>query len=313
MPSALWLGLLACAAGDECNSLQLLQHRLDLAPSPVWPLKYLHVPKCGTSFLNAVVHLPGVCDVDAHFGLDKETLGRHFEKHFWRKCGQVCNASKFSCNPAATTHESIGSSYEAYKGHLVTMLRKPESRVLSAYFDPVWRHGAGTYNSVLEYAQGVRGLVTCQLTQDKAVDPLPKCTDLKEADAHEAARRLREGFVFVGLVEEWDLSICLFHKMLGGDCLFSEFENTRQNPNEYNTSELQGFNDTLDGIVYQEARSIFQRNLKLYGVSNESCQPCFQRAQLTADLEILRVRGFARPLPLDLAPFAVVLLSLLSA
>ncbi|CAJ1436581.1 unnamed protein product [Effrenium voratum] len=249
MPSALWLGLLACAAGDECNSLQLLQHRLDLAPSPVWPLKYLHVPKCGTSFLNAVVHLPGVCDVDAHFGLDKETLGRHFEKHFWRKCGQVCNASKFSCNPAATTHESIGSSYEAYKG--------------------------------------VDG-----------INP-PSIPGLRRS--------------FVGLVEEWDLSICLFHKMLGGDCLFSEFENTRQNPNEYNTSELQGFNDTLDGIVYQEARSIFQRNLKLYGVSNESCQPCFQRAQLTADLEILRVRGFARPLPLDLAPFAVVLLSLLSA
>ena len=49
---------------------------------------------------NAVIHLPGVCDVDAHFGLDKETLGRHFEKHFWRKCGQAGHGTRLLLCPA---------------------------------------------------------------------------------------------------------------------------------------------------------------------------------------------------------------------
>ncbi|CAJ1372714.1 unnamed protein product [Effrenium voratum] len=153
------------------------------------------------------------------------------------------------------------------------MLRQPEQRVLSAYFDPSFQHYHPS-DSALEYAHIDTGLTVCQLTWDKPLDeveplPLKECADVEEADAHEAARRLREGFVFVGLVEEWDLSICLFHK-LGGDCLFSDFENTRRNLDGYNTT-LQGFSDTLDGI-YQEA-IIFQRNLELYGVSNETCHP----------------------------------------
>ena len=36
--------------------------------------------------------------------------------------------------------------------------------------------------------------------------------------AQEAAKRVREGFAFVGITEEWDLSACLFHEMFGGDC-----------------------------------------------------------------------------------------------
>ena len=36
--------------------------------------------------------------------------------------------------------------------------------------------------------------------------------------AQEAAKRVHEGFAFVGIAEEWDLSVCLFHEMFGGDC-----------------------------------------------------------------------------------------------
>merc|ERR1719401_115797 len=37
-----------------------------------------------------------------------------------------------------------------------------------------------------------------------------------------------ETFPFVGITEEWDLSICLFRKMFGGQCVGSDFLNMRK-------------------------------------------------------------------------------------
>ena len=34
-------------------------------------------------------------------------------------------------------------------------------------------------------------------------------------------------FAFVGLTEEWDLSVCLFHRMFGGECHVREFLDVR--------------------------------------------------------------------------------------
>ncbi|CAK8992389.1 unnamed protein product [Durusdinium trenchii] len=73
-----------------------------------------------------------------------------------------------------------------------------------------------------------------------------------------AVKRLREGFAFVGLTEEWDLSICLFHTMFGGPCHSSEFHNARKSHHlknadgSYDTSVLQGYQDEIDGLVYAE-------------------------------------------------------------
>jgi len=45
-----------------------------------------------------------------------------------------------------------------------------------------------------------------------------------------AEDRLINDFAFVGLTEQWDESICLFHQMLGGVAREVEFENVRQSP-----------------------------------------------------------------------------------
>ena len=100
-------------------------------------------------------------------------------------------------------------------------------------------------------------------------------------DAKEASRRVKEGFAFVGLTEEWDMSICLFHKMFGGHCRAEEFMDIRPTSSakdasvDYDTSELMGFHDDIDEVVYSAALEVFKTNIALYNVSQDSCRSCF--------------------------------------
>ena len=48
-----------------------------------------------------------------------------------------------------------------------------------------------------------------------------------EPSAHSPVRRLRTGFAFVGLTDEFDVSVCLFHAMRGHHCLPIERQNNR--------------------------------------------------------------------------------------
>lgn len=320
--TAALLTLRSFAADVECeaNRLELLQLDLALAPAAppktlraAEPLKFLHIPKCGTSFLNAIIHTPSLCpDVDWRYEVNSDYLSNSFEKDFWHACPQVCNQSRFECNSASQTHEGIGSSYSSYKGHLITMMRQPEQRILSAYHDARFDHGASRFSNVSAYALRVAGLVTCQLMGEKSVDPLPQCGELRKADALAAAQRLREGFVFVGIMEEWEMSMCLFHKIFGGHCWHSDFENSRPtDPHDmspYNVSELEGVRDELDGLVYEEAKRIFREQLVAYNVSADSCAGCWSFRRASAVVEARR--GAARamaPMAWSLALLLVTL------
>lgn len=321
--TAALLTLRSFAADVECeaNRLELLQLDLALAPAAppktlraAEPLKFLHIPKCGTSFLNAIIHTPSLCpDVDWRYEVNSDYLSNSFEKDFWHACPQVCNQSRFECNSASQTHEGIGSSYSSYKGHLITMMRQPEQRILSAYHDARFDHGASRFSNVSAYALRVAGLVTCQLMGEKSVDPLPQCGELRKADALAAAQRLREGFVFVGIMEEWEMSMCLFHKIFGGHCWHSDFENSRPtDPDDmspYNVSELEGVRDELDGLVYEEAKRIFREQLVAYNVSADSCAGCWSFRRASAVVEARR-SGAARamaPMAWSLALLLVTL------
>eukprot|EP00439_Symbiodinium_sp_Y106_P062983 s1437_g9.t1 len=106
------------------------------------------------------------------------------------------------------------------------------------------------------------------------------------AMAEEAIRRVRHGFAFVGITEEWDLSICLFHAMFGSQCRATDFQDTRsaypgKSANDlYDTAALEGFRDEIDGMVYDEAVRIFRNNLIRFNVSMDSCRDCFAQAGL---------------------------------
>lgn len=149
-----------------------------------------------------------------------------------------------------------------------------------------------------EYAHAVSGCAVKMLTRAgknclfSHDTTTPVCGSLDPATADEALvaiHRLRTGYVFVGLTDEWDMSICLLHKMLGGKCTAAEFVNSRSEfvnsrPDSgalYDTSDLNGFTDLYDSLLYEEATRIFNENKERYGVTNSTCYACFQEASVT--------------------------------
>ena len=137
-------------------------------------------------------------------------------------------------------HSAIGSLYSKYiKGQGLTMLRQPEQRILSGYYDdlhswPYYLFDNRPPRSELEYAKIVAGCGVKLLTRDGhsaerghyntvCGDPAPATHD----ETALAIERLIEGFPFVGIQEEPVQSICLFHAMFGGTCTPQEFDGVR--------------------------------------------------------------------------------------
>jgi len=293
MASYLSLALVLAAHGLESESTSLLQHKMVLqgpggpgAVTEAEPLTWIHFPKCGGSFLNVIVHMPGFCP-----SLANVTLGGDcFEETFWPRCPKYCNPEKFSCS--VVQHEIVGN-YTAKRGRLVGFFRDPDQRILSAYHfrvDALAQQGCGMppgpYYSLLDTAESFKGGMTYQLVSEYQFAPpaLPNFTNLTREDAAAAARRVQEGFAFVGITEMWDLSICMFHKMFGGPCLASDFEDANPTyPGKtahtvYDTSELKGWHDDIDEVVYASALDAFHKNRILYKVSHSTCQECYRQA-----------------------------------
>jgi hypothetical protein len=190
-----------------------------------------------------------------------------------------------------------GPLYQLNRGHFVTMLRQPEQRLISMYnhYGPhplfkdslrqrEWTYTSGVWDSLSlssssspslrEYAEANAGCTVRQLTRDVLVPcetlPLPTL-----AEVSDAVHVLHDGFAFVGITEQWALSVCLFRKMFGGQCVASDLSNSRPGTNsssfDYDTSELYGWVDALDGPVYTEALQMFEQTLNVYGVDVDTC------------------------------------------
>merc|ERR1711920_593411 len=106
--------------------------------------------------------------------------------------------------------------------------------------------------SVVEYAQAVAGCTVKMLTRS-GKNVCQNQTAPFDREVTEAVLRLEDDFAFVGLTEEWNLSICLFHAMFGGVAAKVELRKRGHSRSQYNTSDLEGFTDRFDGPVYEKA------------------------------------------------------------
>merc|ERR1712216_899514 len=105
------------------------------------------------------------------------------------------------------------------RGFFTAMFRQPEQRLLSGFRI---NHGQHTKLcgdcelSLDDYKKKYSGV------QVKMMMGFPSRVEVPKAKMREltglAISRLDEGFIFVGLTEKWNLSVCLFHAMFGGNC-----------------------------------------------------------------------------------------------
>jgi len=293
------------------------------------PLAWTHVPKCGSTFANSLVRLPGVCpgfpwpDMANPPGLSFGD-GEFVLPIDWpERCPGLKQLATTFPPLVFGDHCNVGSSFDdVYDNHGVIMLRQPEQRLISAYNflqkknDSHWLKLSKGWN-VTEFARETAGCAVRMLTKEplslsnrwhkgcrrSSRNVYSGCHNgwydcmgvdvqagtiihqpglrISSADVNEARARLR-AYAFVGITEEWSLSICLLHAMFGGECNPIEFSNVnmaRSSASDmYDTSVLQGFTDEYDGALYREALSIFTANLRLYGVSKQSCKSCFDSA-----------------------------------
>merc|ERR1719401_1549095 len=115
------------------------------------------------------------------------------------------------------------------------MMRQPEQRMISHYL-----YTNRTQLSLHDYAEENQGCTVRMLTHPQAPSlslghVLDHCGAMSRPltrDDVELAKRRLDKFAFVGLTEEWPLSICLWRAMFGGLCYGADFEDTRPGDNK---------------------------------------------------------------------------------
>jgi hypothetical protein len=268
--------------------------------SLITPIAWFHVPKAGTSIINTLYHTPTICPGFSFANFVDTSNGTAGWDPSWGLRGEVCRGGFSETYGGTVTpgyaHTGIGgltgAPYKLNRGHFVGMFRQPEQRLISDYYyygaipllddngHEVWPYSAdyaqrgSTSVSLREYAEWSGGCTVRQLTRD-LLEPYKSLPLPKTEDVSVAIKALQEGFAFVGITEEWTLSVCLFHAMFGGPCLNSDLQNTRPgseaNSSDYDTSELYGWVDVWDRPVYAEAVSLFESARNLYGVDSQWC------------------------------------------
>merc|ERR550514_2499518 len=104
------------------------------------------------------------------------------------------------------------------------MFRQPEQRIISGYNQNCHDVLGDKSNCTLTgYAKQVAGCSVKMMNGRDCGAAVPVTVDMMSS----AIDRLDTGFAFVGLTEEWALSVCLFRAMFGGKCHRREFLNVR--------------------------------------------------------------------------------------
>ena len=234
------------------------------APAPR-KLYWLHIPKCGSTFANTVVH--ALCDGVPPNASEQKYLGKtpNFIK------GRSCPRLAVPVRDGWGRHDDLSASLLAKvggAGRVVALLREPRARAEAAW-NHVNIHGVPTpkgppAGDARQFAEATAGCVARTLA-GRGTCLTPGRGDDKARDA--AIARLRE-LAFVGVVERWAESICLFHLQFGAPCLAVEFEPLRSQPHNRTVPRAAR---NVDEDVYAEARRLFAAALDRHGATPERC------------------------------------------
>ncbi|KAL1499168.1 hypothetical protein AB1Y20_013679 [Prymnesium parvum] len=258
------------------------------------PVRWLHVPKTGSSFINAVARY-GCAELrptNLSFGMPHEFTAWHAATSRQRR-RRACERLE----PPWAGHAPLAAAEAARHGlRVVAMFRRPAQRLLSGFYhaDGVsaalqaktmiapgmpagereeMRRAVG--GDAARYARWP-GIASCatKMLIGRACASRYVPTD---ADVRSARWIVRRRLAVVGLVEHWASSICVFHRLLLSRVPIhhSELANThagpervaraRLNKTDYDEGLLRGFVDVHDEAVYATARDRLYEDMRRTG------------------------------------------------
>merc|ERR1711933_72185 len=143
-------------------------------------------------------------------------------------------------------------------------MRQPEQRILSHYHYFMLNEPGGANTRLKPFIAQTSNCVTKQLTRNSEWNVCSTSPQMPtEQEFKKAKHRLRTGFEFIGMTEQWDLSICLFNKMFKLTCLPKQFENSRPTKDVVKTNHLydivplEGYREIYDDQLYMIGKDIF--------------------------------------------------------
>ena len=245
-------------------------------------IRWLHIPKCGTSFANAVYRYGCGTGVFDSVNTTLASFNGAFEARLVKEIRPeaTCYAPAGKMYPhGAAMHLPVGPLDE--KLHtlppgrsLVGLFRQPTQRLISAYYHNMHAHGMDKDHRAKLVARcgrlpereglecfarfpGVAGCATKMLLGHACGAVVP----LSAANISEAVRRVRDWFAFAGVTDCFDASVCAFHTTMTGGAIApadSELEHvragaTRPASGVYDEGLLGGFVDEADEAVYAQA------------------------------------------------------------
>eukprot|EP00927_Polykrikos_kofoidii_P033064 TRINITY_DN27_c0_g2_i2.p1 TRINITY_DN27_c0_g2~~TRINITY_DN27_c0_g2_i2.p1 ORF type:complete len:658 (+),score=63.26 TRINITY_DN27_c0_g2_i2:99-1976(+) len=260
------------------------------------PIVYLHVPRTGSGFATVIAH--HACGRDL-----PEDISVMEPSEFMDSWGQHCNRSKFGRFQSG--HDPLPISARSAMEHVVVMMRDPSERVLSGYFHDLHDclYLRQKYNC---RAFGQNGQLMCDgdtetvdglfVRDTTVISPLDygrcvenctanmltgnQCGQSGPVDVVSAVR-LIDDLGFVGLTDEWALSLCLWHKRFGGQLMPVEVNNMRVGVisaatggfGHYDRHALLGhWRPKADGLVFEAAVRRFWSEIEKFGIKRESCE-----------------------------------------
>lgn len=280
---------------DSRESLVFTTARESIGVVELANIQWLHVPKAGTSFIGTIWgYACGRGDLPLDLNVDPKAapdclacydfaLMDRYPKDLF--CANGVLHTDFQTQHMPMTEVMMDQGVNA-----VGLFRKPSQRLISAYIDGYHTQGFSddTYLALRKQCDGktvgcfarfpgVAGCATRMLTGKRCADDPAKYPEgipshiERVPDAIEALKKM----TFVGITEEWDESVCLFHLMFGGVLYSDEFRDMHKGPrdqsNSWDEADLDGFVDEADEAIYDAAMVRFRDLRRQYAGGDSAC------------------------------------------
>lgn len=267
--------------------------------SALLPLVWLHIPKTGSSFATTLAHfgcpgIPASVTVKEVSWLNRLNSSGDAVPFFTIYPPNVWCPHSFSRFESG--HAPI-RPWEKYE-HVVSMFRDPKRRLVSGYFHNFHdcprlrrRHFCPEENCkcahlysaqwwrqkerLHEYSNCVSGCQALMLTGRPCGAHGMRAPAMRRPAAEAAALAAVERMGFVGLTEEWPMSVCLFHARFGGECFNASFKNVRPGKANHRYDTFVSYitwSMGADEALYSAARMRFWKDVSTHGVTPERCR-----------------------------------------